>query len=105
LLAGTPVNPNETAAALVAHPSDVDHRMTHAFALLRAGHPDDAWAVFDEFTVFYHELRPGHQAVVAAMAAAKGDTALAVQAAREIDINLLDPREYLLVGELRAKEQ
>ena len=103
LCAGMPVDPDETAASLAAHPTDVDHRMTHALALLRAGRAGDAWAVFDDFTVFYHELSPGHQAVIAAIAAAKGDHALAVQAARKIDVNMLAPGEYLLVGELRAE--
>ena len=103
LLAGLPVNPVETAASLAAHPTDLDHRMTHAFALLRAGRPLEAWAAFDDFTVFYDELRPGHQAVMAAIVAAKGDPELAEKAARKIDIDLLSPEEYLLIAELRAR--
>jgi hypothetical protein len=103
LLAGLPVNPVETATSLAAHPTDLDHRMTHAFALLRAGRPLEAWAAFDDFTVFYDELRPGHQAVMAAIVAAKGDPELAEKAARKIDIDLLSPEEYLLIAELRAR--
>jgi tetratricopeptide (TPR) repeat protein len=105
LLAGQPVDPAETAAALAANPVDLDHRMTHAFALLQAGRPEEAWSVFDDFTVFYDELRPGHQAVMSAIVAAKGDPDLAVRAARTIDINRLTPGEYLLIGRLRTDAQ
>ncbi len=105
LLAGNKVDPEETAAALAANPTDLDHRMTHAFALLQAGRPEEAWSVFDDFTVFYDELRPGHQAVVSAIVAAKGDPDLAVRAARIIDINRLTPGEYLLIGRLRTDAQ
>ncbi len=103
LLAGRTVDPEETAAALAENRTDLDHRMTHAFALLQAGQPQEAWAVFDDFTVFFDELRPGHQAVMCAIVAAKGDPELAAKAARKIDIALLSPAEYLLIAELRAK--
>jgi hypothetical protein len=103
LLTGRTVDPDETAAALAANHTDLDHRMTHAFALLRAGQPQEAWAVFDDFTVFFDELRPGHQAIMCAIVAAKGDHELATKAARKIDIDLLSPEEYLLIVELRAR--
>lgn len=102
LLSGGSVDPGETAAALAASPTDLDHRMTHAFALLRAGSPQEAWAVFDDFTVFYDELPPGHQAVMCAIVAAKGDPALAEKAVRKIDIDRLLPAEYRLIAPLRA---
>jgi len=102
LLAGRSVDPDETAAALAANPTDLHYRMTHAFALLQAGRPQEAWAVFDDFTVFYDELLPGHQAVMCAIVAAKGDPELAAKAVRKIDIDLLLPAEYALVAPLRV---
>ena len=102
LLSEGSVDPDETAAAIAAHPTDLDHRMTHAFALLRAGRAQEAWAVFDDYTVFYDELRPGHQAVMCAIVAAKGDPALAEKAVRKIDVDRLLPAEYRLIAPLRA---
>jgi len=102
LLAGRTVDPDETAAALKENPTDLDHRMTHAFSLLQAGRAQEAWEVFDDFTIFYDELRPGHQAVMCAIVAGKGDPGLAEKAVRKIDIDRLLPAEYALVAPYRS---
>jgi hypothetical protein len=105
LIEGRKVDPAETAAALAFAPTDLGHRMTHALALWRSGQPREAWAVFDDFTVFYDELPPGYQAVICAIVAAQGDEALAERAAQVIDIERLSPGEYLLIGKWRVLER
>jgi hypothetical protein len=101
LLAGRPVDPGVTAAALQENPADIDRRITHALALVRVGRPSEAWEMFDDITVFFHGLTPGQQAVIATLAAARGDEQLAGELAGLIDIALLDDAELVLLAPLR----
>lgn len=101
LLAGCPVDPAVTAAALAEDPFDTDHRITHALALMRDGRPQEAWEVFDDVTLFFHTLTPGQQAVIAALADAKGESRLAAELAGVIDLSLLQDAELILLAPLR----
>jgi hypothetical protein len=101
LLSGEAVDPQETAAALAAGPTDVNLRFTHALALLKAGRAPEALTVFDDFDVFVEQAPPGQQAVAAAIFAANGDERVARSLARALDPALLDPGEYALIVTLR----
>jgi hypothetical protein len=101
LLADRPVDPRVTAEALEEEPSDVDRRITHALALMRAGRPSEAWAMFHDTTVFFHRLTPGQQAVIAVLAAARGDEQLARELAGSIDLAGLEDDELVLLAPLR----
>lgn len=98
LLAGETVQPEQTASAVASEPSNVDFRITHALALLRAGQPDKASSAFDDLDVFVDRLPPGERAVVAAVIAARGDTVQANAVARSIDTNLLSKDEFALLA-------
>jgi tetratricopeptide (TPR) repeat protein len=95
-----PVLPEETAAALQADPADILLRATHALALLQAGRPAEALGTFDDFTVFYHRLPPGTQAVICAVLASNGQQDLARQLAAAIDRQHLVEQERLLLNML-----
>jgi len=102
LLSGSPVDPQQTAAALAASPTDVNLRLTHALALLKTGRAAEALAVFDEFDVFVEQLPPGQQAIAAAILGANGQGKAAEQLARSLDPDYLAPGEYALIAEWRA---
>ena len=100
LLAGAVVDPSVTAGVVAAHPNDVGARFNHALALLKAGRPGEALAVFDDLDVMVDKLPPGLRAVSAAVLHAAGDpNALVV--VRGIDPELLSPGEYALIAPLR----
>jgi hypothetical protein len=101
LLAGRPVDPSLTAATLAEDPFDTDYRVTHALALMRDGRPQEAWEVFEDVTLFFHSLAPGQQAVIAALADAKGEARLAAELAGAIDLSLLPDAELVLLAPLR----
>ena len=92
----------ETAAACTAEPSNVTFRITHALNLLEHNQAAEAFAIFDDITVFADRLPPGQLAVVAAVLAGSGDTVRARAAADLLDPALLSPGEYALVLPLRS---
>lgn len=102
LLAGQPVNPERTAAAIARAPLDVNPRITHALALLTAGDNAGAMEVFDGFDVFLETLPPGQQAVLIAVLGRNGEEEVGRRAARRLDPNLLLPAEYALIQEWRV---
>ena len=102
LLVGEAVDPEETSAALAAAPTDMNLRFTHALALLEAGRPSDALAVFDDFDVFVEQTPPGQQAVAAAIFAANGKEPAARRLALSLDPHLLAPGEFALIAPLRT---
>ena len=88
------------AGVVAAHPNDVGARFNHALALLKAGRPGEALAVFDNLDVMVDKLPPGLRAVSAAVLHAAGDpNALVV--VRGLDPELLTPGEYALIAPLR----
>lgn len=97
MISGTAVDPQITAAALAANPIDLNLRMTHALALLKAGKPKDAMAVFDDFDVFVEELPPGYQALAAVILAANGESGQARSLVLSINPDLLAEGEFALL--------
>jgi len=67
LLAGRPVDPSVTAAAVATAPANIALRLTHALALAKAGRHAEAAAVFDHFDVFVTELTPSEQVIIYAV--------------------------------------
>ena len=100
LLAGSGVDPSVTAGVVAEHPADVGARFNHALALLKAGRPGEALAVFDDLDVMVDKLPPGLRAVSAAVLHAAGDPS-ALVVVRGIDPALLSPGEYALIAPLR----
>ncbi len=92
----------ETAAACEAEPSNVTFRITHALNLLANNRPGEAFAIFDDITVFADRLPPGQLAVIAAVLAGGGDIGRARMAASAVDTALLSPGEYALILPLRT---
>ena len=103
LLAGVPVDPAETAAAIVVAPADIPLRLTHALALLKAGRSDEALAVFDQVDVFVSELAPAEQVIIyAVLRQSVGQSFNAARLLAAIDrTRLTDEEEALLTGEIR----
>ena len=104
LLAGSGVDPTVTAGVVAEHPADVGARFNHALALLKAGRPGEALAVFDDLDVMVDKLPPGLRAVSAAVLHAAGDPS-ALVVVRGIDPALLSPGEYALIAPLRFEGQ
>jgi hypothetical protein len=98
LLAGRPVDPSETAAAVAVAPADIALRLTHSLALFRAGRYAEALAVFDQVDVFISELPPGEQVIVyAVLARNEGQSFNATRLLRAIDrLRLTADEEALL---------
>jgi hypothetical protein len=96
------VSLEETAAACAAEPANVPFRITHALNLLRNNRPGEAFAIFDDITVFADRLPPGQLAVIAAVLAGSGDSLRARAAAASVDPDLLSSGEYALILPLRA---
>ena len=92
-----PVDPQDTAAAVEASPSDVSVRATHALALIQAGRSREAFGVFDDITVYFNRLPPSLQAVLAAAAAASGESQLAGDMRKQINARALSPAEKKLL--------
>jgi hypothetical protein len=83
----------DTAAAIVSRPSEVTPRITHALLMLRRNDPAAAKATFDDLTVFFDQLLPSQQVVVAAFTAGTGDEVLARKMRGAIDKKVLTPGE------------
>ena len=98
LLAGRTVGPAATAIALESNANNPALHITHALALLKNGQPDDAFRVFDDFTLFFDALSPSAQAVVTAIWGAKGDAAGAGELARRVDMAKISSDEQALMS-------
>ena len=98
LLAGRAVDRAATAAAIESNKNNPALRITHALALLKNGQPDDAFRVFDDFTLFFDALSPSAQAVITAIWGAKGDAAGAADLARRVDTRKISPDERALIS-------
>jgi len=98
LLAGRAVDRAATAAATESNKNNPALRITHALALLKNGQPEDAFRVFDDFTLFFDTLSPSAQAVVTAIWGAKGDNAGAADLARRVDTQKISPEEQSLIS-------
>jgi tetratricopeptide (TPR) repeat protein len=98
LLAGRAVDPAATAAALKSNANNPALRITHGLALLKNDQPDDAFRVFDDFTLFFDTLSPSAQAVVTAIWGARGDNVGAADLARRIDVQKISPDEKSLIS-------
>jgi hypothetical protein len=100
LLAGRPVDPAETAAAIAVAPADIPLRLTHALALVKADRSDEALAVFDQVDVFLTELSPAEQAIVyAVLRRANGQSFNAARLLAAIDRTRLTDEEDALITE------
>lgn len=97
LLSGENVDPQETAAAVEAEPTITERRMTHALALLKAGRPQDALAVFDEFDVVVENLPPPQRAVAVAVIDGNGHSDVAARIAANIERQLLPAGALALI--------
>jgi tetratricopeptide (TPR) repeat protein len=98
LLAGHPVDPVATAAAVATAPANVALRLTHALALAKAGRYDEALAVFDYVDVFVTELTPGEQAILyAVLQGVAGQSFNAARLSAAIDRSRLTPEEMALL--------
>jgi hypothetical protein len=98
LLAGRPVDPAETAAAIAVAPANIPLRLTHALALVKAGRNDEALAVFDQVDVFLPELTPAEQAIVyAVLRGASGQSFNAARLLAAIDQTRLTAEEMNLL--------
>ena len=98
LLAGKPVPPEETAAAIAASPADQPARFTHALALLKADRAADALGVFHDVDIFVDQLPPGDKAVVIALYRANGMDRTADAVSSNLDTAALEPGEYALIA-------
>lgn len=87
----------DTSAAIEAQPSEVAPRITHALLMLRKNDPAAAKATFDNVTVFFDQMAPAQQAVVAAYTAGTGDTDLAQRMRNDINTEVLTPGEKALL--------
>jgi hypothetical protein len=99
LFRGMRVEPADTAAAIVSQPAEIPPRVTHALLMLRRNDPAAAKATFDDITVFYDQMLPAHQVVVASFTAGTGDAKLARLMRGIIDTNALTPREMAVLDQ------
>jgi hypothetical protein len=87
----------DTMAAIAVQPSEVAPRITHALFMLRKNDPVAAKATFDDVTVFFDQMIPAQQAVVAAYTAGTGDLALARMMRETIRTNVLTAGEVAVL--------
>jgi len=99
LFRGLQVSATDTAAAIEAQPAEISPRITYALLMLRKKDPAAAKATFDNVTVFFDQMIPAHQAVVAAFTAGTGETELAGMMRGKIDTSVLTPGEAKLLDE------
>jgi len=95
----------DTKAAIASHPSEVSPRVTHALFMLRRKDPAAAKATFDDITVFFDQMVPAHQVVVAAFTAGAGDMPLARLMRRAIKTDVLTPGELSVLNQWVPAEQ
>jgi hypothetical protein len=94
------VDPEETARAMAAAPTDPAVRATHALALLKAGRAQEAVRAFDDLTVFYNRVPPALQAVICRVLTDGGQKPRALEAVQAIDETSLTANEKGLLGGL-----
>jgi hypothetical protein len=99
LFRGLRVEPADTAAAIVSQPAEIPPRVTHALLMLRRNDPAAAKATFDDITVFYDQMLPTHQVVVASFTAGTGDLKMARLMRGIIDTNALTPGEMAVLDQ------
>jgi len=98
---GLTVDPAETAAAVQADPSYIPMRITQALVLLRRNKPSEADAVFEDITIYFDQMPPAYQAVLAAVADANGRSLEAAAMASRIDKSKLTPGEADLLRKIQ----
>lgn len=99
LFRGLQLQSADTAAAIASQPSEVSPRITHALLMLRRNDPAAAKATFDDITVFFDQMMPAHQVVVAAFTAGSGDPQLARLMRGAIKTNVLTPGEKAVLDQ------
>jgi hypothetical protein len=99
LFRGLRVEPADTAAAIVSQPAEIPPRVTHALLMLRRNDPTSPKTRFDDLTVFYDQMLPAHQVVVASFTAGTGDAKLARMMRGIIDTNALTPGEMAVLDQ------
>jgi hypothetical protein len=99
LFRGLQLTPQDTTAAIAAQPAEVAPRVTHALFMLRKNNPAAAKATFDDVTVFFDQMIPAQQAVVAAYTAGTGDTALAGRMRGVIQTDVLTAGELAVLDQ------
>jgi hypothetical protein len=99
LFRGLRLEPADTAAAIDSQPAEIPPRITHALLMLRRNDPAAAKATFDNVTVFYDQMLPAHQVVVASFTAGAGDLKLARLMRGIINTNVLTPGEMAVLDQ------
>jgi len=99
LFRGLQLTTGDTTAAIAAQPAEVAPRVTHALFMLRKNDPAAAKATFDDVTVFFDQMSPAQQAVVAAYTAGTGDTALAGRMRGVIQTDVLTAGELAVLDQ------
>lgn len=89
----------DTAAAIASQPSEIPPRITHALLMLRRNDPAAAKATFDDLTVFFDQMIPAHQVVVASFTAGTGDLEMARLMRGAIKIEVLTPGEKAVLDQ------
>jgi tetratricopeptide (TPR) repeat protein len=97
LFGGLRLDPDDTATAIASQPSEIPPRITHALLMLRRNDPAAAKATFDDVTVFYDQMTPAHQVIVASFTAGTGDQKLARLMRGAIDTSVLTRGEMALL--------
>jgi len=99
------VDPADTAEAIGSQPSEVSPRVTHALLMLRRNNAAASKAAFDDVTVFFDQMIPAHQVVVAAFTAGTGDLALARLMRTVIKTDVLTPGEMAVLDQWAPEEK
>ena len=99
LFRGLQLAAEDTTAAIAAQPAEVAPRVTHALFMLRKNDPAAAKATFDDVTVFFDQMSPAQQAVVAAYTAGTGDMALARMMRGVIQTDVLTAGEIAILDQ------
>lgn len=106
LFRGLQLTPEDTTAAIAAQPAEVAPRVTHALFMLRKNDPAAAKATFDDVTVFFDQMMPAQQVVVAAYTAGTGDMALASKMRGVIQTDVLTAGETAVLDQwVPAREE
>jgi hypothetical protein len=105
LFRGLQLSASDTAAAIASQPAEISPRITHALLMLRKNDPAAAKATFDDITVFYDQMIPSHQVVVAAFTAATGNREKAQTMRREINTAVLTPGEKAVLNQWVPAEE
>ena len=99
LFRGLQLTSDDTAAAIAAQPAEVSPRVTHALLMLRKNDPAAAKATFDDVTVFFDQMMPTQQVVVAAFTAGTGDMTMARMMRGVIQTNILTAGEIAVLDQ------